>query len=896
MAQMVPLDNSLIDLASLRYCLPDVLPHTAPTSGKTARTAASVKVLSAPSAGTSSNKETPLCTEVTFESTQMSLCLCSSPHAHALPIPHSQTPLCTPPIPLPLCPSHTPPSAPLSYSSLSAPPIPLPPCFCLCDHPSPLCVLPNPPTPHPHPTLPHPPSPFPTLPHPPSPFPTLPHPPSPFPTLPHPPPRVPPASRAHASQRLVDALDSVPGGKALVLDASISGPLAFIAPIALLKVRGTTTWCGQTRTRASPAATHSTRSSCLPFSLSVCLPSSCPVSSPSYQVRADEDEGVTRSYSLQSLFLSPLLAPSLPSSRPVFLLFPCHQPHQILEQEGLVGDPRVAVGEYPLEMIPVDHDLLALDLHTIYKEGLVGDPRVAVGEYPLEIIPVDHDLLALDLHTLYKVILEQEGLVGDPRVAVGEYPLEMIPLDHDLLALDLHTLYKDVHVDSDPTSTLQVARVLANFQSVFGVPPVLKGKGVAAQRVAQAMRAQKSDVYSLLFPACVCLTRSPPLTVRSVFGVPPVLKGKGVAAQRVAQAMSQLMKEQKSHVAPVEHPSVDMMVLIDRQVDMVTPACTQLTYEGLLDELLHVANGAVEVDPAVMGVTSNARKIKVPLNSNDKLFQDLRGRNFGSAAELLRAKAVEMKSEYANLRQRPQRDASPLRSAAAPGDQGAASAAGSGGGEQTVSELKDFVKKLNVLPELTRHTNLAGHISQVTNRPAFGALISTEQTILEARACEYIEDAMSQGHPMSTVLRLLSLVSLTNGGIPKARFDHLSPRDIAFTFSGYAPLSVRLLQQAIQPGGWPSNQEAGPSESVPRLVAAVFLGGVTFAEIAALRFLSMQSVPRLVAAVFLGGVTFAEIAALRFLSMQAVFLGGVTFAEIAALRFLSMQVQAGGML
>ncbi|CAI5525768.1 unnamed protein product [Closterium sp. Naga37s-1] len=582
--------------------------------------------------------------------------------------------------------------------------------------------------------------------------------------------------RAHASQRLVDALDSVPGGKALVLDASISGPLAFIAPISLLKEHGVENLF---HISADPI-----QSQCSTV-LYLLRPNPLLIRWITRQVRADEDEGVTRTHSLHFI------------------------------------------------------------------------PRC---------------------DAICTRILEQEGLVGDPRVAVGEYPLEMIPVDHDLLALDLHTLYKDVHVDSDPTSTLQVARVLANFQSVFGVPPVLKGKGVAAQRVAQAM--------------------------------------------------SQLMKEQKSHVAPVEHPSVDMMVLIDRQVDMVTPACTQLTYEGLLDELLHVANGAVEVDPAVMGVTSNARKIKVPLNSNDKLFQDLRGRNFGSAAELLRAKAVEMKSEYANLRQRPQRDASPLRSTA-PGDQGAASAAaGGGGGEQTVSELKDFVKKLNVLPELTRHTNLAGHISQVTNRPAFGALISTEQAILEARsidsACEYIEDAMAQGHPMSTVLRLLSLVSLTNGGIPKARFDHLrreflqaygflhvfsldnferaglikrqegrstwaavkrslrlivdddddaNPRDIAFTFSGYAPLSVRLLQQAIQPGGWramdevtktatgptfeweqspdgtthrdvtnraPSAMRRGPSESVPRLVAAVFLGGVTFAEIAALRFLSMQ--------------------------------------------------------
>ncbi|CAI5475823.1 unnamed protein product, partial [Closterium sp. Yama58-4] len=103
--------------------------------------------------------------------------------------------------------------------------------------------------------------------------------------------------------------------------------------------------------------------------------------------------------------------------------------------------------------------------------------------------------------------------------------------------------------------------------------------------------------------------------------------------------------------------------------------------------------------------------------------------------------------------------------------------------------------------------------------------------------------------------------------------DDANPRDIAFTFSGYAPLSVRLLQQVIQPGGWramdevtktatgptfeweqspdgtthrdvtnrtPSSMRKGQSESVPRLVAAVFLGGVTFAEIAALRFLSMQ--------------------------------------------------------
>ena len=41
-------------------------------------------------------------------------------------------------------------------------------------------------------------------------------------------------------------------------------------------------------------------------------------------------------------------------------------------------------------------------------------------------------------------------------------------------------------------------------------------------------------------------------------------------------------------------PQIDMIVLIDRDVDMVTPLCTQTTYEGLLDEVLGIsATGTV---------------------------------------------------------------------------------------------------------------------------------------------------------------------------------------------------------------------------------------------------------------------------------------------------------------
>jgi Sec1 family len=44
-------------------------------------------------------------------------------------------------------------------------------------------------------------------------------------------------------------------------------------------------------------------------------------------------------------------------------------------------------------------------------------------------------------------------------------------------------------------------------------------------------------------------------------------------------------------------PGIDTLILLDRAVDVVTPCCTQLTYEGLIDEVFGVVNGAVQLEP-----------------------------------------------------------------------------------------------------------------------------------------------------------------------------------------------------------------------------------------------------------------------------------------------------------
>ncbi|KAJ1701858.1 hypothetical protein LUZ63_001637 [Rhynchospora breviuscula] len=437
-------------------------------------------------------------------------------------------------------------------------------------------------------------------------------------------------------------------------------------------------------------------------------------------------------------------------------------------------------------------------------------------------------------------ILEEEKVHN--MVTLGEYPLYMVPLDDDVISFELELSLKENLFDGDTSSIWHVAKAIHKLESSFGVIPNVRAKGKASTKVAELLNKLQTE--------------------------DPVNVDDGA-------------------------PEINTLILLDREVDLVTPMCFQLTYEGLLDELLQINNGAVEVDASVMGAQQDAKKLKVPLNSSDKLYREIRDLNFEVVVQVLRQKTTSIKEEYAGVKTTTE-----------------------------ISELKDFVKKLNSLPEISRHVNLAQHLQSFTSKPSFHAQLDIEQTILELQdfdSCfEYIEEMIHKQESIVSVLRLLVLFSLTNAGLPKKHFDYLrreilhsygfehmqllynlekaglfkrqemrtnwlsltkglqlineetdtaNPNDISYIFSGYAPLSIRLVQHAIR-SGWRSIEELlkllpGPHLDLKRgtpnhddsfagahfdrvpdgrrsLVLVVFVGGVTFAEIAALRFLSSQ--------------------------------------------------------
>ncbi|KAF3574270.1 hypothetical protein F2Q69_00061853 [Brassica cretica] len=79
---------------------------------------------------------------------------------------------------------------------------------------------------------------------------------------------------------------------------------------------------------------------------------------------------------------------------------------------------------------------------------------------------------------------------------------------------------------------------------------------------------------------------------------------------------------------------------------------------------------------------------------------------------------------------------------------------------QTVSELKDFVKKLNSLPEMTRHIHLAQHLTTFTSKQSFLSQLDMEQTLVEAESYDITELLHSYGFEHVNVLNNLEKAGL----------------------------------------------------------------------------------------------------------------------------------------
>ncbi|GAA5979504.1 hypothetical protein JCM11641_005416 [Rhodosporidiobolus odoratus] len=502
-----------------------------------------------------------------------------------------------------------------------------------------------------------------------------------------------------------------------------------------------------------------------------------------------------------------------------------------------------------------------------------------------------HMLVVPRMTTLCTATLSDLGVLGS--LDIEEFQLGLIPLEKDVLSLEVEDVWKKTELDGDYSPVYDMARAL--------------------------------------------------MTVQRAFGTIPRIIGKGDSAKRLVDLLQQMREEQPSSAPsaiPLASGTVDSMIVIDRQVDMVSALCTQLTYEGLVDEVVGIKNSHVEVDPNLInpapaaststpsqpsfGALPSRRRKHLLVSTSDPLFAELRDQNFAVVGGVLNRTARKLNEDYEKRHQ-----------------------------AKTPAELRQFVGQLGGLQNehtaLRLHTNLTEQIMTLTTSDEFNIALEVQQNLVAgvdlAVQESSIRDLINQEAPLQTVLRLLCLYSIVSGGIKQKTleefkrdilqtygFDHLSlllhlqqlnlltrpppasrtspkppfvssrkplrlivddvdeqnPHDISYVFSGYAPLSVRLVQCALgssaggtKIGGAQStgasgvDGRGGPAslngwrgiEEVVRLLPGETVDEWQMLDEGSQRRVPPGQLPTTIVC-FLGGITYAEISALRLLNRQ----------------------------
>jgi len=451
------------------------------------------------------------------------------------------------------------------------------------------------------------------------------------------------------------------------------------------------------------------------------------------------------------------------------------------------------------------------------------------------------------------------------NVRIVECALHFFPSDRDILSMEAPGVFHDFHVQGDPSSVFYMAKALMHLQSKFGVIPSIYSIGGAGKTVVDIMlRLRKEEAMS------EALKAPKPMKELSQKGVPPV-------APRTRP-------KESSEAGAAEGPRISEVVVIDRRVDLYSVLCSQFTYQALIDMVYGVKNNQTDISSAEW---AKERNPQLRLSPEDAFYREIRDLHVDKLGPVLEEKGRAIERTYK------EKD-----------------------NIKNPSDMKEYIKKFKTAqsehPILEIHINLAHDLKDTIQKQEYRADLRLEDEITaqsSQTALEVIENYIEDQRPFHEVLRLLCLYSLVNNGVKAKQLDALkralvqsygykhllticnmervgmlnnqmgksawsgikqqfnllvddaqAESDVSYAYSGYAPLSVRLVQMTQSlPKGWRSCPDAlgllyGPAQQVPQVpeagtgdvrdpsglsvVLVVFLGGVTHGEVAALRRLS----------------------------------------------------------
>ncbi|NWV28241.1 VP33B protein, partial [Origma solitaria] len=286
-----------------------------------------------------------------------------------------------------------------------------------------------------------------------------------------------------------------------------------------------------------------------------------------------------------------------------------------------------------------------------------------------------------------EMVLEEEGVFGD--VTCDEWSFYLLPLDEDIISMELPEFFRDYFLEGDHRWINPVARALQLLNSLYGPFGKTYGIGRCAKMSYELWRDLEEESES---------------------------EGQG------------------------RKPEIGHVFLMDRDTDYVTALCSQVVYEGLVDDTFRIKCGSVDFGP---DVTSSDKSIKVLLNSQDKVFSQIRNEHFSSVFGFLSQKSRNLQAQYDRRR------------------------------GMDIKQMKDFVsQELKGLKQehrlLSLHIGACESIMKKKTKQDFQETIKAEHSLLEGfdirETTSFIEEHIDRQVSPIESLRLMCLLSITENG------------------------------------------------------------------------------------------------------------------------------------
>jgi hypothetical protein len=203
-----------------------------------------------------------------------------------------------------------------------------------------------------------------------------------------------------------------------------------------------------------------------------------------------------------------------------------------------------------------------------------------------------------------------------------------------------------------------------------------------------------------------------------------------------------------------QEQEIDGLIMIDRDVDPITPFCCNQTYEGFLDEFFGIQVCNITVQNSVVYPDEKVRKEKnipengttdLTLTNEDSIFKEIRNKHFNVISNILNNRIMEIQTLLDDKSQ------------------------------QDYKQIEEYFKKIKALDPVksfqiaSAHVNLKYHIGQAMKEFDYPHIYKLEMLSILGEDLKTIhqmlETKMTKQYDRLKILRALVLLSVTQGGI-----------------------------------------------------------------------------------------------------------------------------------